>query len=138
MEIKSVIHPSLMEIAKPILFSPVMVNAILKGTKTRTSRICKYQHWSFSELYDFNMNEVHKKIDKNVSSQYQVDDILYVKEKYYAYGNWSKEKDGYKFNDLTFDRGYKYLYDDFQPNKILNNRIICEFVEVNLWRRKLE
>lgn len=119
-------HTSLIEISKPILFSPIMVNAILKETKTQTRRICKYQNWSFSELYDFNVNEVHKKVDKNVSSPFQVDDILYVKEKYFAYGNWTKENDGYKFNDLTIDRGYKYLYDDCNPNKILNNNAKIE------------
>lgn len=65
---------------KPILFSPDMVEAILNNRKTQTRRICKHQFWSFSELTDFNKNGIHKKSDPNVSSRYQVGNILWIRE----------------------------------------------------------
>lgn len=65
---------------KPILFSPEMIEAIVNNRKTQTRRICRHQYWSFSELTDFNRNGVDKKSDPNVSSRYQVGDILWIRE----------------------------------------------------------
>ncbi|MCX6232716.1 MAG: hypothetical protein NTZ33_14355 [Bacteroidetes bacterium] len=64
----------------PILFSTPMVNLLDLRRKSQTRRICKYQNWSYQELYDFNVNGIHSKKDRNVSSKYQVGDILWVKE----------------------------------------------------------
>lgn len=66
---------------KPILFSTEMVQAILEGRKTQTRRICKHQHWSHSELTDFNKNQIFQKIDRNVSCKFgKPGDLLWVRE----------------------------------------------------------
>ncbi len=77
---------------KPILFSTEMVQAILAGRKTQTRRVCQHQYWQHSELVDFNINKIHSKVDKNVSSKFQPGDILWVRETYgtTAIGNMYK------------------------------------------------
>lgn len=66
---------------RPIIFSTPMVQAILDGRKTMTRRICRYQHWSFSERIDLNVNHIYQKGDRNFSCPYGVPgDQLWVKE----------------------------------------------------------
>ena len=77
---------------KPILFSTEMVQAILAGRKTQTRRVCSHQFWQHSELTDFNINKIHSKVDRSVSSKYQPGDILWLRETYgtTAIGNMYK------------------------------------------------
>jgi hypothetical protein len=66
---------------KPILFSGEMVRAIIDGRKTKTRRVCKHQHWSFSETHDVNVNGIVNKVDRSVSSPFGgVGDKLWVRE----------------------------------------------------------
>jgi hypothetical protein len=113
----------------PILFSTPMVQAILEGRKTMTRRICKHQHWSFSELTDVNSNGITQKKDRSVSCQYgSVVDMLWVKETFYAFGHWTKitdtetGKEEWHFNDLTLDQGFSYLFEDCKPDNIYKKR----------------
>jgi hypothetical protein len=102
---------------RPILFSPEMVKAVQDDRKTMTRRICKHQYWSFSELLDVNTNKITQKVDRNVSCPYgKIGDVLWVKETFYAYGEWIKNgvsknmgRQKYKFIDMTgADFEYKY------------------------------
>lgn len=76
---------------KPILFSPLMVNAILNNTKTMTRRVIKHKH-SIEEVRpvmrcDQNEKDWGKFIltDENgedflIKPRYQVGDVLWVRE----------------------------------------------------------
>lgn len=67
----------------PIAYSTPMVKSLLDGRKKMTRRICKHQHWSFSELNDVNSNGITKKTDRSVSCPYgQVGDLLWVREEH--------------------------------------------------------
>ena len=73
---------------KPILFSTLMVQAILENRKTQTRRVCKHQHWSHSELIDVNQNNIYQKVDKSVSCPHgQVGDVLWVRETFRPKGH---------------------------------------------------
>jgi hypothetical protein len=66
---------------RPIFFNTEMIRAIMAGKKTQTRRICRHQHWSFSELTDFNINkETYRKHYPTNSPYGCVGDILYVRE----------------------------------------------------------
>lgn len=79
---------------KPILFSTEMVEAIINGRKTQTRRICQHQYWSFSEREDFIVNGIHEKIDRNVSSKYQIGDTLWIRE---IWANDTQNKGRYRY-----------------------------------------
>jgi len=84
----------------PILFSTPMVQAILERRKTMTRRICKYQYWSYSELFTVNCNGITQRVDKNVSCPYgKVKDKLWVREKF----NVNRMPTGYPYNYYADD-----------------------------------
>jgi hypothetical protein len=118
---------------KPILFSTPMVQAILEGRKTQTRRICKHQFWSFSERLDFNENKIHLKVDKNVSSPYQVGDILWVRETWNNWGNLHgcEPKYVYKATDLR-SCGHNWRPSIFMPKEAC--RIFLKAINVRVER----
>lgn len=111
----------------PVLFSTLMVQALIAVRKTMTRRTKGLEEinknpndWEFSRLWNGyakfcevgnHINEFHIKCPYG-----QVGDILWVKETYYAWGNWvingitKKGRQKLKFVDHTIQNGWKYQY----------------------------
>jgi len=109
----------LLKNAKPILFNTEMVQAILEGRKTVTRRIMKPQPlFKTSRKYIFADETCPKKFEDcdNIFDvyQYQVGDILYVRE---TWGNWSYDNQEsnavyYQYR-ADYPSGAKtYMYDE--------------------------
>lgn len=113
---------------KPILFNTEMVKAILDGRKTVTRRLVK-QKYSNTEIkmktdkYGTRLIEIQKDIEGETfgtnedgttwrkllpyiepKPQYQVGDILYVRE------TWAKIQDFVNYADYEIDNELKYLF----------------------------
>lgn len=123
-----------MQNEKPILFSSLMVQAILEGRKTMTRRICKRQplDWQVYTNYKdgtFNINGPDYD-SADIKCPYgQPGDILWVRETFYAFGHWievinKKGKPGLEFVDETLIHGHSYKYFDNPPEKIQRKRIM--------------
>lgn len=126
--------------AKPILFSSPMVSAILAERKNKTRRIMRPQPiitnfelnlWAGGPPK--NQDKVNEALKKPYNSRckpkYQVGDIIYVREAFYAYGEWSKEwvdkkkRYGWVFKDYTLKQGFSYAYENnFDENKLSRGR----------------
>jgi len=112
---------------KPILFSTLMVKAILNGTKTMTRRVIKPQPvgdlWSCADAVEgtFSYIDSAKGCDYVIRPRYKVGDILYVRETWKFIQDEGLTsysvifKDGTKndclFDDLErIDKWDKYIY----------------------------
>lgn len=110
-----------------------MVKAILGGKKTQTRRAVRiqYEHIQMTE-YGWRGGKyveagvVCGEMDE-IKCPYGKDgDLIWVKEKYYAYGMWIKNghtksgKQKWRFLDTTLT-GYEYKYFDNPPDNVLPN-----------------
>lgn len=122
----------------PILFSTPMVQAILDGRKSMTRRTsCLNEinenpnEWIFigmhhgKALFDASgMIGDHNDIESPFGKP---GDILWVKETFYAYGQWVENgfsktgKHKFKFQDLT-GTDFQYKYEDDKPLRILKGK----------------
>lgn len=75
--------------SKPILFSSVMVKAILDGNKTQTRRVLKAST-EFEGPYNPAYIEAHIKSPgwKEICPHGKIGDLLWVRETHYLFGHW--------------------------------------------------
>jgi hypothetical protein len=125
----------------PILFSTVMVQALIAGTKTMTRRVA---HKNFETLEEvkpvprvMGMEEDWNSWrftwesgdDAIIKCPYgQVGNLLWVREAIYAFGHWVLNEDEnehkkWSFVDETQFRGLEYHYMDNPPAEIRKKRV---------------
>lgn len=105
---------------KPILFNQEMVQAILEGSKTVTRRVIKPQPDRFFEVNENPLYLYDVEFNKNIiNPQYQVGDIIYVRE------TWCRADDGYYYKagfkdteGLMKAYGYKWHPSIHMPKEI--------------------
>lgn len=126
-----------MKKSKPILFSELVVNAILENRKRMTRRIVKLPSWSTGDFNDLEFVNDEDGFCASIicdntgcSVDFEcpfgrVGDELWVKETYYEYGYWSS------ISELNFQKSTstfvpvpnkKFMYSDNLPDKILTGR----------------
>lgn len=123
---------------RPILFSGLMVRAILEGWKKVTRRAMKPQpvldghFWTFGGAgWSDRINSVTPIAGHSLANNCpygQPGDRLWVRETFFAFGRWEtrfsqkKGRDEWHFVDMTLDTGRSYQYDslegqDFKPKR---------------------
>ena len=129
-----------------IIFSSVMVGALLVGKKTQTRRVCKQQPypngtWNV-QLQDFQCHNDYLPpsamlMDARGKALYTTSDLegwesecpyglvgdrLWVRETFFAYGRWEtrysekKKRDEWHFIDMTTECGRAYQYAADEPD----------------------
>ena len=105
-KLRQAIAIGLCDRAKPILFSPLMVQALLAGRKTQTRRIIKSRHESgrfqicrnnqgiVTSINSLDWNE--RNCEKDITPKYKVGDTLWVKEAHWNFGCWNVLENGKK------------------------------------------
>lgn len=112
----------------------MMVRSIMEGEKTQTRRICKHQFWTHSELVDFNENQIHSKIDRNVSCPFGAPgDLLWVRETWCDMQTASKEEDnGIRYKASIGKNNFTWKPSIHMPKKAA--RIWLKIVDVRVER----
>ncbi|MDP2729629.1 MAG: hypothetical protein Q8O55_04025 [Dehalococcoidales bacterium] len=106
---------------KGILFKPDMIKAIVDGLKSQTRRVIKPQpvnadYWTYHNSGAFYPNT--KDADpKLIHPRYQVGNVVYIKEAYYAYGFWRQFTECDKKHWEFFqDDSFGVYYPDTKPS----------------------
>lgn len=142
---------------KPILFSTSMVQAILEGRKTQTRRVIKPQPKaeyckpggeypnslikcdeesensiillrSPKTAWACHIKDAPKIYNKKGCPYGQPEDLLWVKETFFAYGHWTQTidtetgKSEWNFKDLTIDYEFTWKFVDNPPEKVYKKR----------------
>lgn len=124
---------------RPILFSGLMVQAILAGTKTQTRRVwklpktCAWYEPLGGERDGWWRDEPGKgcwQVGEAASPYGRADDRLWVKETFFAWGRWEtrfsakKGRDEWHFIDMTRESEKAYLYtaDGFSDTQAFSKR----------------
>lgn len=126
----------------PILFSTPMVQALLEQRKTQTRRmidklsLCNHSIYEGAEWKDepsdfiCRNNEWYCRLCGNgvksngqgIKSKYNVGDILWVRETFYAYGFWVLVDGEWHFDDCTKQFQEQYLFEYCKPKLIEKGR----------------
>lgn len=120
---------------KPILFSTEMVKAIIEGRKSQTRRIIKEAlgwdyNWSVCQIKEEHKDGLPRyemRCGTQYSlpwfkSKYNVGDILWVRETFYAYGFWILVDGEWHFDDCTNQFQEQYLFENCKPKVIEKGR----------------
>jgi len=106
----------------PMLFSPPMVTALVENRKTQTRRIIKFPPDFDGETVYQNGGDGVKYggangvgIVNRIYPRWQVGDVIWVKETFYAFGWW--EKNGWSKTNkqkwrFVYNPTYHYMYSD--------------------------
>jgi hypothetical protein len=114
---------------KPILFSTPMVQAIIANTKTQTRRIIKPPDNVTETITRSIVESLATNIENISGSPYgNTGDILWIRETFYAFGEWKPDglskktgKPKFTFCDYTH-QDFSYHFEDSKPLRICKDK----------------
>jgi len=118
-------------VCKPILFSTPMVQAIIRGEKTQTRRLCQF--YKSYDIFSDGKHEVEseKTIENMKPAKYKVGDIMWVRE---TYREANGMPTGYRYDwRATAEEDGAPLDEPWKPSIFMPKaacRILLEVIEV--------